>query len=312
MENSWRFPFRAMGSPCHIVLHARQYQLAQKVAEAVIADVETVESRYSRYRDNSLLNQVNRKAAHKNGICVDDEMAGLLDYAKTCHQQSDGLFDITSGVLGQAWKFNTKQQKLPDPHLITRLLESVGFEKLTWEKPHLRFNMPGMTLDFGGIAKEYAADRAVAICQNFGIQGGVVNFGGDLRIIGPHPDGSPWEIGINHPRHPGLLLATLHLNQGAVTTSGDYERCIIINGRRYAHILNPLTGWPVEGLASVSVVAPFALIAGSASTIAMLKGRTGPDWLKTMELPALWVDEDGQTGEYRPESGSAPTTKPNA
>lgn len=98
---------------------------------------------------------------------------------------------------------------------------------------------------------------------------------------------------------PDELLATRPLHQGAVTTSGSYERYLEVAGKRYSHLLNPKTGWPVRGLASVSVVAPLALIAGSASTIAMLKGKGGPQWLKSMGLPALWVTDAGKVGEFK-------------
>ncbi|QJD29539.1 FAD:protein FMN transferase [Methylococcus geothermalis] len=291
----FRFPFRAMGSPCHLILYAASETEAQSVAREVIEDVQALEARYSRYRPDSLLSRVNRLAGRKGGVAVDEELAALLDYARTCYEQSDGLFDVTSGILRQAWNFSS--DRLPEQRDIDALLERVGWDKLRWERPVLKFEVPGMELDFGGIGKEYAADRASTRCLERGITAGVVNFGGDLRVIGPHPDGAAWEVGINHPREPGKLLATLSVRSGAVTTSGDYERCIVVDGKRYGHILNPRTGWPVEGLASVSVAAPHALVAGSACTIAMLKAADGPEWLRTLGLPALWMDGEGRVGQ---------------
>jgi thiamine biosynthesis lipoprotein len=120
--------------------------------------------------------------------------------------------------------------------------------------------------------------------------------GGDIRVVGPHPDGSPWRIGIRHPRLPDALLATVLLAQGGLASSGDYERCIVMDGRRQSHILNPKTGWPVHGLAAVSVIAPQCLIAGSASTIAMLKESAGKKWLDDLGLPHVWMDEQGHRG----------------
>lgn len=284
-----------MGSPCHLILYAASETEAQSVAREVIEDVQALEARYSRYRPDSLLSRVNRLAGRKGGVAVDEELAALLDYARTCYEQSDGLFDVTSGILRQAWNFSS--DRLPEQRDIDALLERVGWDKLRWERPVLKFEVPGMELDFGGIGKEYAADRASTRCLERGITAGVVNFGGDLRVIGPHPDGAAWEVGINHPREPGKLLATLSVRSGAVTTSGDYERCIVVDGKRYGHILNPRTGWPVEGLASVSVAAPHALVAGSACTIAMLKAADGPEWLRTLGLPALWMDGEGRVGQ---------------
>lgn len=305
MLEPYRFSFRAMGSPCQIALHADKAEVARAVADSVIADVECVEQRYSRFRADSALSAINREAGRPGGVAVDEEMAALLDYAQMCFEQSDGLFDITSGILRRAWRFSDGPGSLPSEALIEQLLEKVGWDKLSWKRPFISFHVPGMELDFGGIAKEYAADRAVTLCVQNGIESGVVNFGGDLRVIGPHPDGSPWQVGIRHPRHPQRLLATLDITSGAVTTSGDYERCLVVDGKRYSHILNPRTGWPVAGLCSVSVVAPFALVAGSACTIAMLKGEDGADWLRGMDLPALWMDEAGSVLRHRPDSVAA-------
>jgi thiamine biosynthesis lipoprotein len=125
---------------------------------------------------------------------------------------------------------------------------------------------------------------------------GVVNLGGDIKVIGPRADGHPWRIGIKHPRSATTLLDTVELSEGALASSGDYERCIVVDGVRYGHILNPLSGWPVRHLAAVSVVADFCVIAGSASTIAMLKEEAGAAWLAALGLRHLWVDVDGRSG----------------
>ncbi len=119
---------------------------------------------------------------------------------------------------------------------------------------------------------------------------------GDIQIIGPRPDGGPWRIGIRHPRRPGALIQTVSLYRGGLASSGDYERCLLLDGVRYGYILNPKTGWPVRHLASVSVAADLCLIAGSAATIAMLKEADGPDWLASLGLPHYWVDVRGEIG----------------
>jgi thiamine biosynthesis lipoprotein len=134
------------------------------------------------------------------------------------------------------------------------------------------------------------------ICLEMGICHGLVNLGGDIRVIGPHPDGTPWRIGIRHPREADALLTSVMLAQGGLASSGDYERCIEIEGRRYSHILNPKTGWPVQGLAAASVIAPHCLVAGSASTIAMLKESAGARWLEELGLPHVWMDAQGRMG----------------
>ena len=153
-----------------------------------------------------------------------------------------------------------------------------------------------MQLDFGGIGKEYAVDRAAAICQQHGLQQGLVDLGGDIKIIGPHADGRPWSVGIRHPRKPGELMASINVSRGGIASSGDYERCIILNGKRYSHVLNPKTGWPVRGLASITVVAEQCVIAGSVSTISMLKEKQGKRWIKDLGLAYLWMDQRGKMG----------------
>ncbi|WP_020563086.1 FAD:protein FMN transferase [Methylosarcina fibrata] len=284
----YRREFKAMGTPCDIQLFARDEAKARQAADAVIADVQRLESLYSRYETDSFLSEINRVAAIGGSIGVDDETACLLDYAVTCYEQSGGLFDITASILRHAWNFD--QNILPEQSLIDKLLDKVGWHKVIWKRPVLTFSVPGMEIDFGGIVKEYAVDRAASLCYGLGIRHGMVNLGGDIKVIGPRVDGRPWRIGIRHPRSREALLGTLWLYKGALASSGDYERCILVNGVRYGHVLNPKTGWPVRYLTAVSVVGEFCVVAGSASTIARLKELQGPDWLEELGLPHLWVD----------------------
>ena len=153
-----------------------------------------------------------------------------------------------------------------------------------------------MEIDFGGVVKEYAADRAATLCAEAGFRHGLVDLGGDIKIVGPHPDGTPWAVGIQHPRSAEAVMATLDLFQGAIATSGDYERFVEIDGRRYSHILSPRTGMPVCGLAGVSVAAPECVVAGSATTIAMLMEDRGAQWLDEVGLPHVWMDQALRVG----------------
>jgi thiamine biosynthesis lipoprotein len=290
----YRFPFRAMGSPCEIQLYSDDKRHAQFVADQAMADVWRIEARYSRYREDSVLSGINRVAAKGGAVAIDEETAALLNYADTCYQQSEGLFDITSGVLRKAWDF--KSQKIPEKAEINKLLSGVGWEKVQLSVTQIGFKRPGMQLDFGGIGKEYAVDRAAAICREQGIEHGLIDLGGDIKIIGPHADGRPWSVGLRHPRKPGALLATVMVYAGAVASSGDYERCIVVNGQRYGHVLNPKTGWPVNGLVGVTVLAEHCVIAGSACTIAMLMENLGKQWLDELGLQHIWMDPQGKVG----------------
>ncbi|HEX7272389.1 MAG TPA: FAD:protein FMN transferase [Casimicrobiaceae bacterium] len=294
MLGLYRHPFRAMGSRCELRLYARSEEEASAAAQNAAADVQRLEAKYSRYRDDSVTAAINRVGATGGAIAVDDETARLLDYGATCFAQSDGLFDLTSGVLREAW--GTHCRRLPEAETLERLLQRVGWDKLRWSRPCLEFPLPGMELDFGGVVKEYAADRAAVICAEAGMRHGLVDLGGDIRIIGPHPDGAPWRVGIQHPRRSDGVMATLDVAQGAVATSGDYERYLAIDGKRYCHIVSPRTGMPVQGFAGVSVFAPECVVAGSATTIAMLREARGPAWLEEVGLPHVWMDQDERVG----------------
>lgn len=305
-QSSFTFPFNALGSPCELHLYAERETIARSAAEKAIADIRRIEARYSRYRADSFLSEINRTARAGGRIKVDAETAALLDYAQACYQQSDGLFDITAGILRQAWDFASGE--LPLQADIDALLPRIGWDKLEWNAPRLSFPVPGVELDFGGIGKEYAVDRAAVICVEAGIEHGLVELGGDIGVIGPHPDGSPWRVGIRHPFQKDGDMALIEVSKGAIASSGDYERCIRINGKRYGHILNPMTGWPVQGLVAVTVVSAHCLLAGSACTIAMLHGSAGPAWLADLGLPHLWMDDAGRKGGSLLESAKAPET----
>jgi thiamine biosynthesis lipoprotein len=283
-----------MGSPCELQLFAASAAAARRVADAAVAEVERLEARYSRFRGDSFLSEINRVAAAGGGIDVDDETARLFDYADTCFRTSGGLFDVTSGILRRAWRFD--RQELPEAGLVQSLLDRIGWQKLAWAAPRLGFPVAGMELDLGGVVKEYAVDRVASLCREAGAQSGLVNLGGDVGVIGPRPDGAPWRIGIRHPRRPGALIETVELHAGALATSGDYERCIEIHGVRYGHILSPRTGWPVRHMASASVVADLCVVAGGAATIAVLEEAGGPAWLAQLGLAHHWVDVHGNAG----------------
>lgn len=293
--------FKAMGGPCEVRLYAPDRARADRYADAAKAEILRLEQRYSRYRDDSLTTLVNRSAGDLRGVEVDAESAALLDYAHTAWEQSEGLFDITSGVLRRVWDF--KARRLPSQHEIDGILPLIGWHKVRWDRPRLVLPVAGMELDFGGYVKEYAADRAAQACRDAGARHGFVELAGDIALIGAHPDGAPWQIGVRHPRAPEQALATIPLAAGAIASSGDYERYFEVDGLRYSHLLNPKTGWPVRGLSAVSVVAAQCLIAGTASTIAMLKGaEAGPRWLGELGLRHLCVHTDGRlagTVEHR-------------
>jgi len=280
-----------MGSPCELRLYANDKKTASQIANDAIAEVNRLEIKYSRYRNDSVTTKINNSAGNKNGIKIDTETALLLNYAQVGYEQSAGLFDITSGILRKAWDF--RSNKIPEQQEIEALLPLIGWNKLIWNPSILCLPLQGMELDFGGYVKEYAADVAANFCILAGVQGGLVNLGGDICIIGPHPDGSPWKVGIRHPHNPSMPMSFVMLSKGGLASSGDYERFMMVDGIRYAHILNPHTGWPVNTLASTSVCAEQCVVAGTSSTIAMLKGeQQGAVWLEELGLPYLCMNQN--------------------
>jgi thiamine biosynthesis lipoprotein len=274
----------AMSCRNEFQLYADSAQAADAACAAAAAELARIEALWSRYRADSIVSRINA-AAGAAAVAVDEETALLLDYAAQAWQVSGGLFDITSGVLRRAWRFADGQA--PAPAAIAACLPLIGWGQVHWEKPLFRLPHAGMEIDFGGLGKEYAADRIATLWRARGIAG-LINLGGDIVATGT-AGGEPWRIGIQHPRRPGELAAVLPLVEGALATSGDYERCLIVAGKRYCHVLNPFTGWPAGELASVSVLAPSCLVAGTLATTAMLKGGEGEGWLAAQGLRHLVI-----------------------
>lgn len=291
-EISLAFP--AMACEGQVRLGGAAFAVLEKAAQAARVEVCRIESKYSRYRPDSVTRAM-QSAAGRGWVDVDAETSALLDYADALWHQSEGLFDITAGVLRRAWDF--RSGRLPTPEAVSQCLPFIGWGRV--QRRTGQVCLPaGMEIDFGGIGKEYAADRAAAQAQAHGAQIGWVNLGGDIAVIGPDQGGAPmrgWEIGIAHPRptHPGQVLAHVALARGGLATSGDSERYIDAGGQRYCHILNPRTGWPARHWQSVSVVAASATAAGSLSTIAMLKEAQAVDWLQAQQVQFLAVDVHG-------------------
>jgi len=253
-----------MGCPCEIRLTSSDPEVH---SEQCLAEIRRFEARYSRYSENSLVSEINRNAGQKP-TPVDDETDRILDYADVCFQLSAGRFDITSGVLRQVWQ--TNMQCLPDADEIAKVTELIGWQKVERKPGEILLPHNGMQIDLGGVVKEYVADAVVQLARKLGVSSGIVNLGGDIAVIGPQPGGAAWDVGIADPDDSASAIATIQMSQGAITTSGGYERYIEIDNRKYSHLLDPTTGWPVENLLGVSVIADQAVVAGSLSTIALL------------------------------------------
>ena len=269
--------FKAMATPCEVRVETEDAGMGRRVADAVETEARRIEAKFSRYRDDSIVGQINSAGGRK--IVVDAETVHLLNFASQCFDLSGGMFDITSGVLRRVWRFDGSDQ-VPGASDIKPLLELVG-----WKKVSLRASciaLPaGMEIDLGGLAKEYAVDRALAVARAITAAPVLVNFGGDLAVSGPRTGGARWHVAIASVEKDDALAGMLELASGALATSGDARRFLLKDGVRYSHILNPRTGWPVKNAPrSVTVAAPSCVEAGMVATLAMLQGKRAELFLK--------------------------------
>jgi thiamine biosynthesis lipoprotein len=286
-----RLPFEAMGSACEVVLASHTQNEAESMAKLAIDEVLRIERKYSRYTTDSIIAKINQQAGRVALQC-DDETWALFQFASQLFDKSDGLFDITSGVLRQAWDF--KKPEVPTSQKLEALLPLVGWQNVVLQDQSIALPLAGMEVDLGGFGKEYAADRAVQVLKEKGVNHGYVNLAGDMRFLGPKPTGEPWMIGIQDPRARDQVVATLPITMGGLATSGDYERYFELNGQRYCHVLNPKTGMPVSYWRSVSVTSPATVVSGCTTTMVMLKEADGLAFLQATGFDFFAIDHTGK------------------
>jgi len=280
--------FDAMASPCEVLVEGGNRRLTRRLTQIAAAEVQRIEAKFSRYRSASVLARLH--AAGGEPLAVDSETADLLDFAARCHRISEGAFDVTSGVLRRAWRFDGSD-RVPTTDQVAALLPLVGWHRLTWRRPLITLPA-GMELDLGGVGKEYAADRAVLLLRQAAPEVAcLVNLGGDLVLTGPRRDGQPWVVGVDDPA-AARTEQILEVRQGAVCTSGDARRFLLRDGIRYGHILDPRTGWPVVSAPRlVTVAAGNCTEAGLLSTLAMLAGAGAEAFLAAQQVPH-WIVRD--------------------
>jgi thiamine biosynthesis lipoprotein len=280
-----------MGSACEVVLASHTQNEAESMAKLAIDEVLRIERKYSRYTTDSVIAKINQQAG-RGALQCDDETWALFQFATQLFDKSDGLFDITSGVLRQAWDF--KNPEVPTSQKLEALLPLVGWQKVVLQDQSIALPLAGMEVDLGGFGKEYAADRAAQVLKEKGVTHGYVNLAGDMRFLGPKSTGEPWMIGIQDPRARDQVVATLPITQGGLATSGDYERYFELNGQRYCHVLNPKTGMPVSYWRSVSVTSPATVVSGCTTTMVMLKEAEGLAFLQATGFDFFAIDHTGK------------------
>ena len=284
-DGHWVGTFSAMASPCEVLMDVEHRQEARRLLAIAADEAWRVEDKFSRYLPGNIVDTINRSDGAP--VAVDEETARLLDFAARLNALSEGRFDITSGVLRRVWSFDGCRTP-PSADEIAAVLPLVGWRRADWDGERLRLE-PGMQIDFGGIGKEYAVDRAAGLVAAASTASCVVNFGGDLAMTRPRTHGEAWRIGIEDVAAQRRASRLVLLRSGALATSGTTKRFVLADGVRYGHILDPASGWPVEGCPrSVTVAAGSCVEAGMLATLAMLQGAGAEAFLAPQGV-RYWV-----------------------
>jgi thiamine biosynthesis lipoprotein len=298
-EATNRLPLRerqlgVMGTDLSITALHEDVGLLDRALDAAVVEIQRVEDLMTDWRASPLttLNQAAGVGPHK----VPAELAALIDRGLAVSQLSNGSFDLTFRTFGRLWDFKAEPPKLPDQAAIDAALMKCGWQKVKVDLEKSEITRPvGMEIGLGGIAKGYGVDRAMAVLMDFGIEHAIVNAGGDLKALGQRND-ELWTIAIQHPRDRERVIAILPVSNSCVVTSGDYQRFFENEGKRYHHILDPVTGYPAEGCMSATVVAPDAAIADALATaICVLGVENGLAIIEKLpRIEALAVDMHGE------------------
>ncbi|MCX6997891.1 MAG: FAD:protein FMN transferase [Kiritimatiellaeota bacterium] len=272
LNGQHQFRFHALGTSNTVLFRAAAPALARQFHETVLRWLAEFEGRYSRFIPDSLVSRINA-AAGRAWVESDPETEELLALCDWFHWKTGGIFDPTAGPLVRLWDYHAPQPALPTPETIAHERRLVGWSKLERAAGRVRLAEAGMSLDLGGIGKEYAVDRVFEMARRLGILNLLVDFGRDLRAGGQPPEGGDWRIGLEHPGQPDSCWAGVALKETALCCSGDYQRFVEIGGRRYSHLLDPRSGQPVHnGVRAVWALAPTCTEAGILTTTACILG----------------------------------------
>jgi thiamine biosynthesis lipoprotein len=268
-----RLKFRAMATDCEIQYVAQSGDAqADGFAKAAEAWVHAFEAKYSRFQPGSIVSRIN-EAAGKEWVAIDAETEGILALCDTLHFMTRGILDPSTLPLIRIWNWKAAPPAVPNAAAIAEALRLVGWSKVKRAPGKIFLPQAGMALDFGGFGKEYAVDIVSLIAKDHGITASLVDFGHDIRTAGAPPGRPAWHIGLEDPLKPGTTWASIGLAGRSVASSGDYIRSFTIAGRRFGHIVDPRTGWPVSnGCTQATVVADTCLQAGMLSTAAFVAG----------------------------------------
>ena len=299
-EKVYQYSFPSMGTACELTIWTSRKEEAQAAVKKARELVDLIEAKLSTYKQESEINLMNT-SAYKEEFKCSDILWENLKLASYAHDLSNGGFDVTVGPLVKLWSIKNKRSELPEKNEIDEVLKVVGFDKLELNEKErsVKFKVDGLKIDFGGLTKGWAVDKAAELLMKAGFDKFIVNLGGNLYCSGVAPEGKKsYKIGIKDPRNKNKLCAKLDLKAQAVATSGNYEQFIMIDGKRYTHIIDPRTGYPVAEVDAVTAISPSATLSDILSTAIFVEGEKLIPELhgKIKNLNILFIDikEDGK------------------
>lgn len=274
MLREFKRPQKLMGNAFEITVVSNDEKVAHNYIDAAINEIRRIEKLLTTFNEESQTNLINRNAGIQP-VKVDWEIFDLIERSLRISKITDGYFDISYGGIDRSfWNFDREMKELPNPELIKNHLKLVDYQNIILDRRSqtVFLKEEGMRIGFGGIGKGYAAEMAKRLLQNRGVTSGIVNASGDLTTWGNQADGNPWTIGIADPDNAKRPFSYINITDTAVATSGNYEKFVVINGKKYSHTINPKTGMPVSGVKSVTVFCPNAEIADAMATPVSIMG----------------------------------------
>jgi FAD:protein FMN transferase len=285
-----------MGSRFDLTVVHSNEELGKAYIDTAINEIKRIEKLISSWDPASQTSDINKNAGIRP-VKVDKELYDLIARSIAISQLTDGAFDISYAAMDKIWKFDGSMTQMPSPEEIKKSVEKVGYKNIVLDpiEQSVFLKIKGMKIGFGAIGKGYAADKAKKLLIDKGVPSGIINASGDMNTWGKKPDGTDWTVAITNPMNKHRAFALLPLKQGAVVTSGDYEKYVEFNGVRYAHIINPKTGYPATGLISVTVFAPSAELADALATSIFVMGKdVGLDRVNQLAMvECIIIDENG-------------------
>ena len=265
---------KLMGNRFEITVVAADAAWASACIAAAVAEIQRIEQLLSTYIETSATNQINA-AAGLRPVQVSTEVIQLIQRAQHISSLTQGAFDLSYGSVDKRfWNFDQSMTRLPDAATAQASVRLINYKHIIVDAQAatVMLKEPGMRIGFGGIGKGYAADKAKQVLQDLGVESGIVNASGDLVTWGKQADGSAWTVGVAHPDRADLPFSKLELNNMAIATSGNYEKFVVIDGVKYSHTIDPHTGYPIQGIKSVTVICPHAELADALTTPISIMG----------------------------------------